>query len=234
MKPLIGITVDVQSDIENPRTKGLLKLNVNYADMVTQAGGNPILITPFTDTKEMAHLVDGWLIPGGDDMDASHFGEENHPKVGLQDPLRWKMEEALYQQIDPLLPILGICYGCQFLNVKHGGTLLQHVPDQVGHEQHTGGTLQTYKVEESSRLRTFSGHSAITGASYHHQAVGKLGENLEAVAFADDGIVEAIEDPNKPFLVGVQWHPERTPQDEATLNLFRSFIQAAELYRASK
>ena len=87
MKPLIGITVDVQSDTENPRTKGLLKLNINYADMVTQAGGNPILITPFTDMKEMAHLVDGWLIPGGDDMDASHFGEENHPKVGLQDPL---------------------------------------------------------------------------------------------------------------------------------------------------
>jgi putative glutamine amidotransferase len=233
-KPLIAITVDVIPEPDNERTRGRLSLNWNYAQMVAEAGGNPLLVTPLTDTGEIASLIDGWLIPGGDDIDASHFGEENHPKVGLQDPRRWEMESGLYSNISPELPILGICYGCQFLNVKRGGSLIQHVPDVVNHESHSGGTMQTYHVASSSFLAKYAGTDWIEGKSYHHQAVGQLGQGLEVVAKTEDGTVEAIEDKTKPFLVGVQWHPERTPDDEATRSLFREFIAAAKTYSESK
>lgn len=235
MKPLIGITVDVTFEPENARSRGALKLNYNYAEEVAKAGGNPILITPLTDIAQIAQLLDGWLIPGGADMDAAQFGEENHPTVELQDPKRFEMEDRLYQSIAHDLPVLGICYGCQFLNVKRGGSLIQHVPDRVGHDQHSGGTLQLYKIEEDSKLFASVGQlNKTTGASYHHQAVGRVGSHLQTSAFAEDGIIEAIEDPAHPFFIGVQWHPERTPNEEATRSLFSSFIQAAISYRKSK
>jgi putative glutamine amidotransferase len=234
MKPLIAITVDVIPEPENERTRGKLILNWNYAEMVAKAGGNPLLITPLTDVATIAPLIDGWLIPGGEDIDAAHFGEENHPKVGLQDPRRWEMEDALYQHVDQELPVLGICYGCQFLNVKRGGSLIQHLPDVVNHEAHSGGTMQTYHVASSSKLARYAGTDWIEGKSYHHQAVGRIGEGLEVVAKTEDGTVEAIEDQSKPFLVGVQWHPERTPDDAATLSLFREFVQAAQAYSKVK
>jgi putative glutamine amidotransferase len=235
MKPVIGITVDVAFEAENLRSRGSLKLNYNYAEEVAKAGGNPILITPLTDLKALATILDGWLIPGGADMDASFFGEENHPLAELQDPKRFEMEDQLYRAISPNLPILGICYGCQFLNVKRGGSLIQHVPDRVGHDAHSGGTLQSYQIQETSKLFGAVGKcTSTTGASYHHQAVGRIGNQLTTSAIAEDGIIEAIEDPSHPFFIGVQWHPERTPNEEATQQLFSSFIQAALSYRKSK
>jgi putative glutamine amidotransferase len=234
MKPLIAITVDARHNPDDPRTQGELSLHWNYAEQVSIAGGNPILVTPMTDMEAIAPLIDGWLIPGGDDLDAKHFGEENHPKVGLQDPKRFEMESRLYQLVSPELPILGICYGCQYLNVKRGGKLIQHLPDVVNHESHSGGTLQTYEIDSSSKLASVAQTTQITGKSYHHQAVGKLGRELVITARAEDGTVEAIEDPSKPFLIGVQWHPERTPDDPATQNLFRQFIEAAKAYSKSK
>jgi putative glutamine amidotransferase len=227
MKPVIGITVVPESDFANDRSMGILKLNWNYAQMVADAGGVPILITPMTDVSVVAEMIDGWLIPGGDDMDACHFGQENHPKSVLQDPSRWAMESALYDVLPADFPILGICYGAQFLNVKRGGTLIQHVPDVVAHEEHSGGTMQDYAVDSGSRLETFSGAKSITGRSYHHQALDEVGKDLSVVAKANDGIIEAIEDPSQPFFVGVQWHPERTPLDTATLNLFKAFVNAS-------
>jgi putative glutamine amidotransferase len=233
-KPLIAITVDVIPEPENERTRGRLSLNWNYAQMVAEAGGNPVLVTPLTDIESLAPLLDGWLIPGGDDIDAGHFGEENHPKVGLQDPRRWEMEDRLYKAKADELPILGICYGCQFLNVQRGGTLIQHVPDVVNHEEHSDGTMQTYHVASSSRLAKYAGTDWIEGKSYHHQAVGQLGNGLEIVAKCEDGTAEAVEDKSQPFLIGVQWHPERTPDDAATRNLFQEFIRAAEAYAERK
>lgn len=228
MKPLIAITVDVDSDPLR------LSLRWNYAEQVALAGGNPLLISPLTELEPLVGLIDGWLIPGGDDIDAVHFGEELHPKAKLQHPARWVCESRMYEMVDPQMPILGICYGCQFLNVKRGGTLIQHVPDVVGHEEHTGGTMQTYSVVGASALARSTGTQSIEGKSYHHQAVGALGAKLAVTATASDGTIEAIEDDSRPFWVGVQWHPERTPDDAATKNLFNAFVSAAKTFQENK
>ncbi len=229
MKPLIGITVDSKQDREDQRTGGRLSLNWNYAQAVTDAGGVPVLIPPMADMRQLAEIIDGWLIPGGDDIDAKRFGEKNHPKVDLQDPARYEGEAALLSHLDADVPVLGICYGCQFLNVARGGNLIQHLPDVVVYESHTGGTLQEYELTDS-RLKELTGVAKMAGKSYHHQAVKDLGENLRIVARAEDGTIEAIEATDRPWMIGVQWHPERTLEDEPTRKLFRAFIQAATEY----
>jgi putative glutamine amidotransferase len=234
VKPLIGITVDCEFDATNDRSNGKVTLNWNYPARVAEAGGNPILITPLTDITEIVPILDGWLIPGGADMDPRHFGEANHPETVPMSPLRWEMEDELYDLINPTMPILGICYGCQFLNVKRGGSLIQHLPDVVDHEQHTGGTLERIELSNDSRLAVLTKGDVIDGKSYHHQAVNRLGDGLQVVGKHSDGTIEAIEDPTKPFFIGVQWHPERLPDDESNTNLFSAFVKAAMAYSESK
>jgi len=182
----------------------------------------------------LAAVIDGWLIPGGLDIDAANFNEENHAKSNLQDPMRFDAESRMMQAIDPELPFLGICYGCQFLNVYRGGNLIQHLPDVVQHDAHAGGNLQNYIVESVSKLAESAGSKEMQGKSYHHQAVGRVGSNLRVVAQAEDGTIEAIEDDSKPFFVAVQWHPERTPEDATTTRLFSSFVNAAAEYKAKR
>jgi len=230
MKPIIGITVDCRQDPADQRTRGKLELNWNYAQGISDAGGVPILIPPTADMKILAGIIHGWLIPGGDDIDAAQFGEENHPKVSLQDPARFEGEKKLLEEIDPAMPVFGICYGCQFLNVARGGTLIQHLPDVVGHESHTGGTIQEYEVQAGSRLHEVVGEESISGKSYHHQAVRDLGDALKIVSLAADGTVEAIEATDRPWMIGVQWHPERTLLDRPSQHLFEDFVRAASNY----
>jgi putative glutamine amidotransferase len=234
MKPIIGISVDCLEDKEDSRSGGKLTLNWNYAQAVSEAGGVPILVPPTADMDQIAEIIDGWLIPGGDDIDAKNFGEENHPKVKLQDPARFEAESRLYQAANKQMPIFGICYGCQFVNVLRGGNLIQHLPDVVGHTDHTGGTLQTYDVDGSSKLADVIGSQRIEGKSYHHQAIDRTGQGLRVVARNEDGTVEAIEDEKHPWLVGLQWHPERTLQDPKTRKIFEDFVQAAARFRESK
>lgn len=229
-KPLIGITVDVTLEPENARSGGKLSLNYNYAQAVADAGGVPVLIPPQADAGAFAAILDGLLIPGGNDIDASHWGEENHPTVEPIEEQRFEVERRLYDAADPDMPIFGICYGCQFLNVVRGGSLIQHLPDVVGHESDKGGTLQSYAIDGSSSLASIMGESAV-GQSWHHQAVDRVGRGLRVVAKNDDGIVEALEAEDRPWLIGVQWHPERTAGDEATQRLFRSFVEAAAAFR---
>ncbi len=234
MKPIIGISVDCKQEPEDLRTGGQLTLNWNYAQAVVEAGGIPVLIPPMTDMDAVAEIIDGWLIPGGDDIDAKHFGEENHAKVGLQDPARFEGEARLYRAIPADLPTLGICYGCQFVNVMRGGSLIQHLPDVVGHGDDSGGTLQTYTLSSDSKIAEIIGDTQVDGKSYHHQAVNRLGDGLKVVAKNADGTVEAIEDQNHPWLVGVQWHPERTGTDPKTQKIFKDFVQAATVFREAK
>ncbi len=227
MKPLIAITSDLQADSRHT-------LNWSYPEQVAKAGGNPIIISPLTEIAEVVHLFDGWLIPGGADFDSVHYGQELHVKAELQHPARWEMEARMYSLIPQNLPILGICGGCQFINVIRGGSLHQHIPDVIGHEEHSGGTLQEYAVSEQSILARSAGVTHIVGKSYHHQAVDSLGSNLAITARSADGTVEALEDPSKPFCIGVQWHPERTPEDSATQSLFLAFIESARNFRQAR
>jgi putative glutamine amidotransferase len=233
-KPVIGITVECKHTPQDERTRGTFSLNWNYAQAIADAGGVPIVIPPTADPNAIAAMIDGWLIPGGYDIDAARFGEENHPKVELQDPARFESEQALIKVIDPEMPIFGICYGCQFLNVARGGTLEQHIPDRVGADHHTGGTLENLRLDEESRLAQAADATQMQGKSYHHQAVGEIGKGLKAVARHEDGTIEAIEATDRPWLIGVQWHPERTLEDPATRRLFDSFVRAAAEFKKTK
>ncbi|MBI1757129.1 MAG: gamma-glutamyl-gamma-aminobutyrate hydrolase family protein [Fimbriimonas ginsengisoli] len=231
MKPLIGITIDSQGQPDNERTLGKLSLNWNYAEVIAQAGGLPMLIPPSADMEEVARRIDGWLIPGGADIDAARFGEPNHPKADLQDPSRFEAEERLYRSLDPDTPVLGICYGCQFLNIVRGGSLIQHLPDEVGHERHTGGTVEELALT-GGKLAAIAPKA--TGRSYHHQAVGRVGAGLEVTAKAEDGTVEALEASDRPWMLAVQWHPERSLDDPLNKRLFEEFVAAARRYREAK
>lgn len=234
MKPVIGITVDCAPDPSDNRTRGLLKLNWNYAQAVADAGGTPLLIPPQVAPEDLVDLLDGLLIPGGDDIDAKEFGEANHPAVKTIAAERFEGERRLFAKLNPEMPVLGICYGCQFINVMRGGTLHQHLPDIVGHDADIPGTSQSYEVAKDSHLACLVGSTKVEGQSWHHQAVNQVGASLKVVAKNEDGTVEALEATDRPWLIGVQWHPERTLEDEATKRLFKEFITAATEYRGRK
>lgn len=234
MKPLVAIVADAALDPDDARTGGVVKLNYNYADQVAKAGGNPLLLTPATDVEAIAPLLDGWLIPGGDDIDARFFGQEKHPAAKLVDPARFETEQRLYRVVDTDLPILGICYGCQFLGVMAGGSLNQHLPDDPDLADHGSGSLQEVAVDPDSRLAEILGTRRVEGKSYHHQALDRLGTGLAVVAHHPDGTIEAIESTERRWLFGVQWHPERTPEDAATQRLFRAFVDACSAFARQK
>lgn len=235
-KPLIGITVDFKPASDQGLTSGKLELNWNYAEAVSRFGGIPLLIPPqaVDDVERLATILDGWLIPGGNDIDAKYFGEASHPAVETIEDARFSVEAALYRSLPPGVPILGICYGCQFLNVMEGGTLIQHLPDVLGENDHTGNTPQVHHLKTGSKLQEVSGAESIRGKSSHHQAIKSLGKGMEVSAEHADGTIEAIESNEKPFVLGVQWHPERTMDDPATQRLFTSFIEAARENAAKK
>ena len=234
MKPIIGITTESEFDDDNPRSRGKIQLNWNYFEMVSRFGGVPIVIPPTTDLDVVMPLLDGWLVPGGLDMDASHFHELNHPASKLQNPSRWELESEMYRRISADFPVLGICYGCQFINVMEGGSLQQHLPDELGHDDHSAGRLQTYHVVQDSILGRTVLLPTVSGKSYHHQAVRRLGRGVTATARHQDGTIEALEVESRRWTVAVQWHPERTPDDAATQSLFREFIHQATEFRQRK
>jgi putative glutamine amidotransferase len=188
------------------------------------------VVPPVADIEQISQIVDGWLIPGGDDIDASRFGQENHPNVSLQDPARYSFEHDLWEVLPVEVPVFGICYGCQFLNVVRGGTLIQHLPDVPGVQVHTGGGLQEYNVAPGSALASVVAGALTSGKSYHHQAVDRVADGMSVSARSQDGVVEALEATDRPWVIGVQWHPERTLDDKNSRALFSNFVQAASHY----
>lgn len=233
-KPVIGITADVKPSDGDARAAYDLRVRGNYAQAIAGAGGVPVLVPPEADAAAILQLLDGLLIPGGNDIDPVHFGQELHPKAELQEPLRFDAEAALYKGAPPDLPILGICYGCQFVNVMQGGTLIQHLPDVEGSETHTGGTLQRYELTPGSKVADAVGAESVMGKSYHHQAILDPGAGVAVTGYAADGTIEAIEVESRKWTVAVQWHPERTLDDMAMRNLFRAFVDAAAAYRTQR
>jgi putative glutamine amidotransferase len=188
-----------------------------------------VVILPPSDPPELGTLdiLDGLILAGGGDMDPKHYGQEPHPTLYGIDPERDVMELALTREaLKRRTPTLAICRGLQTLNVALGGDLIQHLPDAVGdkvaHRPGVPGGVSHHPVRAAagSRLAELCGAS-FSVASSHHQAVGRLGEGLVATAWAEDGIVEALELPENPDLMAVQWHPEETAaQDPIQDRLF--------------
>lgn len=227
MKPVIGITTFISDEGPDATARFLLNLKANYVEAIVRSGGVPIIIPPFADPLSIIPMLDGIMVPGGDDIDACHFGEENHPKASLQTPLQYETDSNLLKALPADLPYLGICYGCQILNVVMGGTMNQHIPDDPAAAIHTGGPLQTYRLEPGSLISRVMGSDTVTGKSFHHQAIKQPGSGLRSVGWFEDGTIEAVEATDREWTIGVQWHPERTYESGDSKSLFDGFVAAA-------
>ncbi|MGQ9496490.1 MAG: gamma-glutamyl-gamma-aminobutyrate hydrolase family protein [Thermoanaerobaculaceae bacterium] len=182
----------------------------------------------WSEAKSAVANFSGLLITGGPDVDPARYGASLHPTTRPDLP-REKLDwELLTLALERDLPVLGICYGCQLLNVRYGGTLVQHLPDEGkgGHRVSEPKDFLAHPVrlEPGSRLlRQFPGEIGVN--SRHHQAVAKVGEGLRVTALAPDGVVEALEAEGEPFVLGIQWHPENL-LFEPHLEIFRRFRRA--------
>jgi putative glutamine amidotransferase len=211
---VIGITTgEVLASYGVWKEKAVL-LPADYVRSVERAHGIPVTFSPVADVAEtLVGRVDGIILTGGADVDPSLFGEEAHPKTQRPDPARDAFELALLDAaVAADLPVLAICRGIQVVNVWRGGTLHQHLPDVVFNRDHmeVPGTFGTHRVriDGASRLGAIVGSEESDVPTHHHQAVARLGTGLTATAWAEDGTIEAVEDPSLRFLIAVQWHPE--------------------------
>ncbi|HWG55133.1 MAG TPA: gamma-glutamyl-gamma-aminobutyrate hydrolase family protein [Gaiellaceae bacterium] len=203
-----------------------------YVRAIERAGGRPLLVPPSDEAvEETLAVLDALLVSGGPDIDPRLYGQDPHPETTGVREERDRGELALLTAaLERDLPVLAVCRGSQLLNVARGGDLVQHLPDVVGDEKHkhTPGAFADHEVDvdPAARLGTLVGDRAPV-KSHHHQGFGRLGNGLVATAWAEDGTVEALEDPSRRFALGVLWHPEEG-EDAA---LFRALVAEARAYR---
>jgi putative glutamine amidotransferase len=232
IRPLIGIT----TDYNDRQTQYVLPFG--YATAIEKAGGLPFLIPYRTDVSLVPEIVDhldGILFSGGDDLDPKAYGEEWHPMAKQIDPLREAFERALLAEVEKRrLPIMGVCLGCQLLNVHRGGKLIQFLPDIERNEpiEHRRVGVDWSKrhpimLDSNSTVAKALGKAEVIANSSHKQAVKEPGRGLRVIATAPDGVIEAIEDPSMPLYVGIQWHPERMHEEADHLALFRLLVEKA-------
>ncbi len=232
-QPIIGITADSEEPGGYSKYPWYA-LRQNYCSAVRAAGGVPVVLPhELSLVADYTRMIDGLVVSGGNfDVDPKLFGaEERHPKVSLKEG-RTDFELAITRaMLAADKPILGICGGQQLLAVALGGTLIQHIPDEVtdplAHEQpnprHLAGHDVTVKT--GTVLHRIVGETALPVNSAHHQAVKNMPKELMVDAVAPDGVIEGVEDPGRKFCIGVQWHPEFhiSPAD---VKLFAAFVGA--------
>ena len=231
-KPIIGVTPSV--DEEHHRCL----VQPGYLESIDRAGGLPLML-PLTDREEdiarFVEICDGFLFVGGPDIEPWRFGQELLPECGPQnkerDAMEWKLMEAALAADKP---IFGVCRGIQVLNTVLGGTLYQDIPSQYKTELcHSmpeppyNRTAHLFRVVEGTPLAKLPCAEGVN--SRHHQAILDLAPGLEIMAYAADGIIEAVRMPEKRFVWAVQWHPEAFWEEEGlNIELFRAFVEAAK------
>lgn len=234
--PLVGITASLDDRD--------LRVRRAYTLAVERAGGTPLLLVPPTAALDDAALAagaqrfvalcDAIVFTGGDDPATERYGEPTHPAAKRVHPDRQRFEEALLGALDAdekarAKPVLGICLGMQMMALHAGGSLHQHLPESCATAaEHMDD--RRHAIEPAPEAGGTRPAAAILGpgevTSWHHQAVRAPGR-LRVVARAPDGVIEAVDDPARPFYLGVQWHPERTPDPRLGDGLFRGLVHAA-------
>ena len=237
MQPIIGITTNQGKNINDHPTSYLLH---SYVNAIMQAGGVPVLIPSLIANDDgwsaLYSRLDGILFSGGGDIALDRFAGDPHPRIDEVDPNRDAVElNMLHAAVSDGKPFLGICRGCQLVNVGLGGTLYTHLPDQFpGALDHSyPGNMRTVlvhevKIEEGTHIADILGEPIVKVNSHHHQGLKDIASSLHVAGHSPDGLVEAIELPDHPFGIGVQWHPEWLTDQQPTRNLFRKFVEAAE------
>jgi putative glutamine amidotransferase len=235
VKPLIGITTSTFT------TEQGWEYNRAYVAMiqaVAEAGGLPVLVPISIDDEALRGIyerLDAVLLPGGGDMRPNIYGAEAHPLTDNIDDARDHVEVNLTRwAVDDDLPVLGICRGHQVVNVALGGTLIQDVPSEIGSDISHNVTVprdsrpHEVNIDPSSRLASILGTTTIAVNSLHHQSVGVAAPDTCVTAYSPDGVVEALEMPQKKFVLSVQWHPEDLYRDDPAMKrLFKAFVEAA-------
>ena len=184
-----------------------------YVRQVAEAGAIPVLLPPLPGVAAAVSRLDGLILTGGGDVAPSRYGETAHPRTTrVSEPRDAAELDLLDAALSADLPVLGICRGMQLLNVARGGTLRQHLPEDAGHAPKPGTYgAHPVRVAPGTRLATILGDGdGVDVPTAHHQSVDMLGDGLVATAWAQDGVVEAVElgTPGSPFVLAVQWHPE--------------------------
>lgn len=228
-KPLIGITCRYNEEaleVGQP---------ANYMESVSKLGAIPILLYCTEDEsllKEWANLCDGLMLSGGPDINPEIYGEKPHEKCNNIAPSRDKTESRLFKLFrEQNKPVFAICRGAQLVNALMGGKLHQDIPSLINTEithsiQRLVPAWHNMKFLPNTKLFDIVGVEECTVNSYHHQCISEVAAGLKAVAFAPDGIIEAVESTDGGWILGVQWHPERTfNDDEISQKLFSAFVK---------
>ena len=234
-RPRIGITTYLEPTIWGVWEREAALLPRVYLDAVHAAGGVPLLLPPVGTDPTILEILDGLIIAGGCDVDPASYDAQPHPETLGTRPGRDDHEAVLIKAaLESSLPLLAICRGLQMLNVALGGTLQQHLPDVVAHDEHRPSPAvfgQTeVKIEPDSLTGKLFGEQT-TVHCYHHQALGIVAPDLKVTARSGDGTVEAAEVAGHEFALGVQWHPEENPED---LRLFTALVAEGKKRRASR
>lgn len=238
-RPLIGVPTGRE---KSQRFYGLplYIMNQTYIRMLENLGALPVMI-PLQMTEAtlrgIFERLDGLFLPGGEDIDPSHYGAAQHPRLGATDKERDRTELLVTRwAVETGMPLLGVCRGLQMINVACGGTLHQDLHDEcpmLDKHDFTPPTYERYRISHTVTIEPDSRLAQALGTvhevnSMHHQGIDQLGAGLRVVARAEDGLAEAIELPVLPYVVGVQWHPEElATTDQHHSNLFYDFIAAA-------
>ncbi|MET7670422.1 gamma-glutamyl-gamma-aminobutyrate hydrolase family protein [Micromonospora luteifusca] len=213
-RPLIGISAYVEpADWAVWRGVPAVLVPEAYVRAVTVAGGRAVVLPPDDVDGDVLAVLDGLLLAGGADVGPGRYGQPPHPRTEDRPDRDAGELTLLAAALAAELPLLGVCRGMQLLAVAYGGTLHQHLPDVVGHEGHrpAPGVYGSHAVRFAAGSLAASVLAGVDRVnSYHHQAVADAGR-LAVTGWAEDGVIEAVEDPALPFVFGVQWHPENEP-----------------------
>lgn len=242
LRPVIGITPTLARARWGHWDQTAVLLSRAYITALQRAGALAVMIPPDTelerDPDQALDLIDGLVLSGGNDIDPACYGAEPHPETGTPVPERDRMELALTRRaVERDLPVLGICRGMQLLNVAFGGTLLQHLPDEVGHADHRlkpgtfDGSEHGVRLKQGSLAAQAAGEELHETKSHHHQGIEVVAPELEVTGRSTlDDLPEALELSNKTFVLGVQWHPEADEHSQ----VIGAFVERARTYRSAR
>jgi putative glutamine amidotransferase len=234
-KPWIGICPNVRPAGKRGDAYFLL---ASYAELVSRSGAMPVilpLVSTLEEAREAVGRFDGLLLTGGKDLEATRYGQTTRHPDSLGSPARNASDLYFARAAQERgTPTLGVCLGIQVMNVEFGGSLLQHIPEDLPgsleHEEEneeTDNPEHAVTVEPGTLLARVLGQQTGIVNSYHHQSVDRVAPGFRVAARSPDGVIEAIERTDHPFYIGVQWHPERMPDAPSTRRLMGAFLDAA-------